>query len=613
MSKKVLWLLVSGLMVLSLVVAACGQPAPPVTPTAPTAPTTPAAPTAPTAPATPAPVKETPQKEAAAPETPKYGGTITVATTASPNTKGFWSETHEKFLLSDWTRGPAGTNEYDPMAGASGFEDNAAPNSPTESWSMPQPGVWVLNIRKGMRWAQTPFPASQLTNGREVTAADFAWSFNWYLGSPKSWIWFSQPAIAKVSTAEQTGPWQVTMKTPIDYLTSYVWLIGAGGGYYNVHAREVEERYKHEVIYQGEGWPYQEDVGQGAFVVTEVVAGTLTKQERNSNYWMKDPVGSGKGNQLPYIDKIITLTIPDRSTQVAALRTGKVEFLPSFTKEDWQREMQLTPRYMWAKSLSNTNNNRVIFMRTDKKDKPFADVRVRQALMMATDFNAIKNDYYGGAAEIDVWPVNSNFKANIYIALNEMPQSVRDLYTYNPEKAKALLKAAGYPNGFKTSVVVTQTGNDVDELSIFKDMWKKVGVELALDIRDQSTFNTIQATKNFDEMLYRFNYSNFPQDFYFTSRRGPSSNNLSFVNVDYSDATIEAAFKKVNEAMIIDMPMVYKTLKELRPYIMESAAVIPRPTPYSYSIWNPWLKNYYGSADYRFHWIDQALKKSMGF
>ena len=70
MGKKILWMVVSGLMALSLVMAACG-PA--------TTPTTPASPTPPAAPTTPAkPGEEPTQKEAVASiaEAPKYGGTL---------------------------------------------------------------------------------------------------------------------------------------------------------------------------------------------------------------------------------------------------------------------------------------------------------------------------------------------------------------------------------------------------------------------------------------------------------------------------------------------------------------------------------------------------------
>src|SRR3990172_136362 len=71
MTKKILWLGVSGLMALSLAIAACGPAATPSAPTAPAAPATPDTTTT--------PVAEKPQQEAAKPtsDVPKYGGTLT--------------------------------------------------------------------------------------------------------------------------------------------------------------------------------------------------------------------------------------------------------------------------------------------------------------------------------------------------------------------------------------------------------------------------------------------------------------------------------------------------------------------------------------------------------
>ena len=613
MPKKILWLVVSSVMALSLLIAACGPAATTTTPsTAPTSTNPTSVP--PTSSVT--PTEQPPQQVVAPPstDTPQYGGTLTIATTANPNLTGFWATQYEQFMAADWTRGPAGANLYNPMAGASGLEDSEMPIL-AESWQTPKQGVWILNIRKGIHWAKTPFPASAIVNGAELTGQDVVDSFNWQVNQmTKSWIWTSQPKIAAASSINLTGPMQVTILTPLDYLTSWTWLI-QGAGYHVVYNTKVEKQLNHQLIYQGTGWPYQEVIATGPWIITDVVSSSYVKQIRNKEYWGTDPVGPGKGNQLPYMDSVVTLTIPDRSTQLAALRTGKIDYMTALTKDEWNREMQLTPRYKWASAFNDTTNNRVFFMRTDKADKPYKDIRVRQALMYATDFNAIKNSYYGGAAEIDVWPTSSNFKATVYTPLNQMPKEVQDLYTYNPDKAKQLLKDAGYPNGFKASVVVTATGSDIDDVSIFKDMWAKSGIDLTLDIKDSSVYSTITGSGNYDDMLYRFNYSNFPQDFYFTSRRGQSSNNLSYYNVDLSDSTIETAFAKTDAAMMVDMPTVYKVLKDLRPYVMLSATAIPRPTPYQYAIWQPWLKNFYGAAAtaYKYHWIDLKLKKSLGF
>src|SRR3990170_5364294 len=112
MTKRILWLVVSCLMALSLVIAACGPAATPTTPTAPSTPTEPT-PTAPTTPTT-----EKPQQEAVKPagDVPKYGGTVTYRIGSDPT--NFDSGTqrrggslggavYQALLSTDWTRGPA--------------------------------------------------------------------------------------------------------------------------------------------------------------------------------------------------------------------------------------------------------------------------------------------------------------------------------------------------------------------------------------------------------------------------------------------------------------------------------------------------------------------------
>ena len=127
--RKILWLVVSGLMALSLVMAACGPAAAPTTPATPTTPTTPTKPATPTT-----PVQEKPQQEAVkpAPETPKYGGTITYRLPADPTNVDsginrrsgvLLSTVYQQYMTSDWTRGPAGSGVTDWNAGATSLED----------------------------------------------------------------------------------------------------------------------------------------------------------------------------------------------------------------------------------------------------------------------------------------------------------------------------------------------------------------------------------------------------------------------------------------------------------------------------------------------------------
>ena len=74
--------------------------------------------------------------------------------------------------------------------------------------------------------------------------------------------------------------------------------------------------------------------GTGPFILKDYVAGSQVIMVRNPNYWMTDPIGSGKGNQLPYLDSVRCLILPDASTRQAAMRTSKIDVLSGQLWED---------------------------------------------------------------------------------------------------------------------------------------------------------------------------------------------------------------------------------------------------------------------------------------
>jgi peptide/nickel transport system substrate-binding protein len=297
---------------------------------------------------------------------------------------------------------------------------------------------------------------------------------------------------------------------------------------------------------------------------------------------------------LPYPNSYRELIVPDLSTRQAALRTGKIDSLTAFTKTDFDKMIQGNAKLQYVKYLSG--QPWAMAMNIGQKNKPWSDVRVRQAMMYATDFNDWKTNYFGGDAEIDVWPVNQQTSA-MYTPLSEMPAEVQDLYKYNPDKAKQLLKDAGYPNGFQASVVVNTVAERIDELSIFAAMWAKVGINLKIDTKETVVYNATSTARSNEELIYRLVWANFPQQLYFSPMRGPSSNNPSFVNDPVgSIPEIEAVYQDVTSKIVIDMPASYEAYKKVKPLMLLGAYYIVRPTPYTYSIWWPWLKSYYGTA-----------------
>ena len=510
---------------------------------------------------------------------------------------------YQQYMGADWTRGPAGSGETDFASGGNSIEDFSGPQI-AESWEMPELGVWKLNVRQGVYWQKPDTDAGRLVNGRQLTADDVVASLNRLLTAPDSWIVTGQPVVAKTATIEKTGPWEVTIRTPEEVITAYQWII-QGAGFNRVYPPEVVEKY-------GDMEDWRNSVGTGPFMMVDFVTGSSLSYVKNPDCWEKDPIGPGKGNQLPYVDSYKELIIPDLSTTLAGLRTGKIDFLPDVVRDDALSLLKSNPELEYSRYFSNLPWG--IAMHQDKPDKPFSNVKVRQALMLATDFEALKNDFFGGEAEIDVYPVNKQVTP-MYQPLSEMPASVQDLFKYNPEKAKGLLSEAGYPNGFKTSIIINGVAERIDELSIYKQMWAKVGVDVSIDIRENTVYTGMTGpTHSYDDMIYRLLFGSFFIQMTFSAARGNAINNPSRINAPIGSIPfIEDVFAEYNANIFVDWPAAFAAYKKLKPFLLEQAFIIPRPTPYTYAFWQPWMKNYYGQGVplIRYAWIDQDLKQSM--
>ncbi|MBI2851467.1 MAG: ABC transporter substrate-binding protein [Chloroflexi bacterium] len=621
MSKRILWLVVSGLMALSLVMAACA-PAAPITPTTPTTPTTPAAPTAPAAPTT--PTTEKPQQEAVKPsgEVPQYGGTLNVGrsgdlTSFDPtaNTGQTAGGEHHDLVYDplwhgDWARGVAGgygTNEIQYTENTDFWELKAGMVAESTKWTVDsgkKEGTIVYQIRQGIHWALNPkSEASRLVGGRELTTDDVVAHLKRMVTDPNdSYVFRAQPEI-RVAQIDKTGPWEVTVKLPVDALATAITRFGQG----KIAPPEVIKKY-------GNQRDWRVSAGSGPFMLTDYVAGSQIIYTKNPNYWMTDPVGPGKGNQLPYLDSVRSLIIPDASTRQAAFRTGKIDII-DLGFEDAGRMRQQVPALKEVAAGASSAPSTPI--RIDKA--PFTDVRVRRAMFMAIDFNAIlKNLYPGKGQQIITWPYEYNpAYADLYLGLDdpEMPASVKELYTYNPDKAKQLLKEAGYPNGFKTSVLITST--DADYYSILKDMWAKVGIELALDVKESGTRSNMVLNRQQEAMT--------------TGTRNPIA--IWYAATHFSDAAMQNA-SQVNDPYINEtIAKIRLTLltegtkpamlmwKEMTKYVLDQAYHIPGVRSSATRFWWPWLINYSGETDMgyyvwnapKFLWIDQELKKQMGY
>jgi ABC-type transport system substrate-binding protein len=105
----------------------------------------------------------------------------------------------------------------------------------------------------------------------------------------------------------------------------------------------------------------------------------------------------------------------------------------------------------------------------------------------ALDLKTIAQTYYNGT--VDPWPssLTSNYMTGWGLPYLQWPQSLQQQYAYNPTNAKALLAAAGFPNGFNTSCI-QDSASDGNLLLIVQSFFAAVGINMSITVMDTVQF-----------------------------------------------------------------------------------------------------------------------------
>jgi peptide/nickel transport system substrate-binding protein len=612
--KKIVWAVVSCLMVLSLVIASCGT----------------------------AEKEKVTQEEGegkvvisekeqevgeeeevvkTTSNEPIYGGTLNLCVTSEGARGDLLGLGHYPYIQlsfnriwdGDWTKGNAGgygTKEVTWGEFSTNIMDLKVGHL-AESWrfdvdSANKQVTTVVQLRQGVHFARMDTEAGRLVNGRELTVDDVVWNENEFLHNKNSFNLFLFPYITQFE-AVKTGPWEFSITLPFyDHLGGIMRLFDNMG----IYPPELQQKY-------GEGTgdagfsQWKVLVGTGPFMVEDVIPQNMSLVVRNPDYWMTDPIGPGKGNQLPYVDRVKTFYIPDRSTMLAALRTANIDQCLNLNLEEKDQMLQQCPDMKYA--VAGWGGTGSIGM---LQNPPFDDVRVRRAMMMSIDYNTINRDLYAGLADLVSWPYNyQKAYADLYLGLDDpdCPDSVKELYSYNPEKSKQLLTEAGYPNGFKFELTLTQP--EVDYFSIIKDYFSKIGIDMSLNIIESANLWNILGNKAYQTISLRVSPpSTYPEQFQFES---DNAINHSRIN----DPIANEAAVKSRELAITDIHGAMKITREVTKRLLDQAYVIPAPYYPVYCMWWPWIKNYSGEQTVgymngafwaQYVWLDQEMKKSMG-
>jgi peptide/nickel transport system substrate-binding protein len=222
-------------------------------------------------------------------------------------------------------------------------------------------------------------------------------------------------------------------------------------------------------------WARVNPVGTGPFKFVKFQRGSILSFVKNPDYWQK-----GK----PYLDGIDFLFIRDPMTQQAALLTKdkdqRVDVLSVTSGE--QAAMMKGQGF---KVLSMPVGPISLIPDSNNEDSPFSKQKVREAISYAIDREGIVK-----ARGFGFWKAAYQFQPDT------QPTYIKDLpkTMYNPQKAKQLLAEAGYPNGFKTRIIVMPAMVDRDAMVAVQKNLTDVGIQADMEFPDNGGY-----------MAYRFN------------------------------------------------------------------------------------------------------------
>ncbi len=414
-----------------------------------------------------------------------------------------------------------------------------------ESWKVVSPTVYEFKLRHGVTFH----------NGREMDSSDVKYSFERELdpktGSPFRSIW---SAIDKIETPDK---WTVRfhLKQPNAPFLNY----RAGPYGYQIVPREAVEK---------NGDLNQVAVGTGPFKLVDYVPDSHLKLEKYKGYWKKGE---------PYLDGITIRIIKDESARLSAIRAGAVDvtYITAVNAPAVKKDPNLVllegDNVFYGMTLAQ-------FIPNDSKS-PFTDKRVRQAMSLAIDRKEIVDSVIFGSGVVS-GPIPPGMG----------PFAVHPDYRVDLDRARQLLREAGFPNGFKaTAKASPQYPLDVADCQIIKDNVKRIGIDLDIQLVEWGQFLKEWLGGNYDTICLTSGPLADPDGFtydYFHSKS--PRNRAKFVTGELDEAVTQAR-------MATDPAKRQQFLADVQKRILDLAPVIYLYSANGFEVHRKSVKGYHPS------------------
>ncbi|HDR0633553.1 TPA: ABC transporter substrate-binding protein [Pasteurella multocida] len=199
-------------------------------------------------------------------------------------------------------------------------------------------------------------------------------------------------------------------------------------------------------------------IGTGPFEFVSYQKDSAVRYKAFENYWQ------GKAK----IDRLVFSITPDASVRYAKLQKGECHAAPYPNPADIAKLKADSNITLLTKPGLNVG-----YLNFNVQKAPFDNVKVRQALNYAVNKDAIIESVYQGAGQVAKNPIPPTMWS--------YNDEVKD-YAYDPEKAKVLLKEAGFENGFETDLWAMPVSRPYNPnarrmAELVQADWEKVGVK----------------------------------------------------------------------------------------------------------------------------------------
>lgn len=222
--------------------------------------------------------------------------------------------------------------------------------------------------------------------------------------------------------------------------------------------------------------------GSGPFVLESMLDGESYTGVKNENYYRMGE----DGQPLPYLDGCIVQVIGDTAVAVANLQSGDIDLIDRVQSVADIESLKMDENITMIDMAFCMDH--LLYMNTTKA--PFDDIRVREAMCWAIDRQDLIDTLAGGNGYVTptiILPTQSYYSADAVTT-----------YSYDPEKSKALLAEAGYPDGVTVELYYGTYSNMQQISELVQAQAKDAGFNIELVGVDGATNKQIWASYNED-------------------------------------------------------------------------------------------------------------------